>query len=797
MAAGNRKSIRKYVAALVTGTAACAYILSPVVAYAQANNNNANPNNGGAGAATSPIKVKVPEGSKLVLSSNELVYNKDTQIVTATGAVQINYGGYRMVAQKVEYNQKSGRMTALGNVELITPDGNRMYGDKMDVTDSFSDGFVNALRIEMPDNTRMVAEKGERVGGNQLILTKGVYTACMACSEQGRAPLWQVKAQRVVQNGVTHTIRLEHARFELFGQPIAYVPWVTVPDNTVKRKSGFLFPSVTVSQRLGVGVTVPYYYVISPSMDATVTATGYSNQGLLLQGEFRQRFENGTHTLRVAGISQMNPDAFTAGTTDAEHKTRGMINSKADFRINPRWTFGWDVMAQSDNNFSRTYGLDGLNQSTHTNQAYLTGIGKRNFFDMRAFYYNVQDTDDNATAQKQQAYVYPSVDYHYVDPNSVYGGELSATMNFTHLSRDKTSVLDNVANLGDANLNDRYLGLSGDYTRLSTELQWQRTFATDQGLVLTPLAALRGDVYGLDMNGPAANTYSGNYDNSDYAARGMATLGLEAKYPFLITTSNSTHVFEPIAQIYVRPDEQLAGRLPNEDAQSFVFDATNLFDRDKFSGFDRIEGGTRANVGWRYTASFDSGYKLQHIFGQSYQLAGRNSFATDDLVGAGSDSGLETTRSDYVTMFGLTTPQGISLSQSYRFDEKDFAFRRGDTAVGFSNDVFQTSLIYTHIAAQPQYGFTSNQDEIQSRAQIKFKEYWSVFGTVSYDLNSNEITRQGVGLSYEDECTIFTVSFLDKKDSTASSATNWSIGARLTFRTLGDVNLGSVQDATF
>nr|WP_210294883.1 LPS-assembly protein LptD [Rhizobium sp. BK491] len=782
---------------MVTGTAACAYILSPVVAYAQVNNNNASNNNGGAGTATSPIKVKVPDGAKLVLSSNELVYNKDTQIVTASGAVQINYGGYRMVAQRVEYNQKSGRMTALGNVELITPDGNRMYGDKMDVTDSFSDGFVNALRIEMPDNTRMVAEKGERVGGNQLILTKGVYTACMACSEQGRAPLWQVKAQRVVQNGVTHTIRLEHARFELFGLPIAYIPWVTVPDNTVKRKSGFLFPSVTVAERLGVGVTVPYYYVISPSMDATVTATGYTNQGLLLQGEFRQRFENGTHTLRVAGISQMNPGAFTAGTTDAEHKTRGMISSKADFRINPRWTFGWDVMAQSDNNFSRTYGLDGLNQSTHTNQAYLTGIGKRNFFDMRAFYYNVQDTDDNATAQKQQAYVYPSVDYHYVDPKSVYGGELSATMNFTHLSRDKTSFLDATSSLGDSSLNDRYLGLSGDYTRLSTELQWQRTFTTDQGLVLTPLAALRGDVYGLDMNGPAANTYSGNYDNSDYAARGMATLGFEAKYPFLITTSNSTHIFEPIAQIYVRPDEQLAGRLPNEDAQSFVFDATNLFDRDKFSGFDRIEGGTRANVGWRYTASFDSGYKLQHIFGQSYQLAGRNSFATDDLAGVGSDSGLETTRSDYVTMFGLTTPQGISLATSYRFDQKDFAFKRGDTSVGFSNDVFQTSLIYTHIAAQPQYGFTSNQDEIQSRAQIKFKEYWSVFGTVSYDLNSNEITRQGVGLSYEDECTIFTVSFLDKKDSTASSASNWSIGARLTFRTLGDVNLGSVQDATF
>ncbi len=55
----------------------------------------------------------------------------------------------------------------------------------------------------------------------------------------------------------------------------------------------------------------------------------------------------------------MNPGQFDANTSDAEHKTRGMITSKADLRINPRWTFGWDVRAQSDNNFSRTYGPDG------------------------------------------------------------------------------------------------------------------------------------------------------------------------------------------------------------------------------------------------------------------------------------------------------------------------------------------------------------------------------------------------------------------------------------------------------
>ncbi|TCR93019.1 LPS-assembly protein LptD [Rhizobium sp. BK376] len=790
MAVSNRKRIGKIVAALLSGAAAYVFVVaSPVVVYAQAND---------AAATTPGTKVKVPEGSKLVLSSNELIYNKDTQIVTASGAVQINYGGYRMVSQRVEYNQKTGRMTATGNVELITPDGNRMYGDHMDVTDNFSDGFVDALRLEMPDNTRLAAEKGERVGGTQMILTKGVYTACLPCSAVGRAPLWQVKAQRVVQDGKTHTVTLHHARMELFGQPIAYVPWMQVPDNTVKRKSGFLFPSFGINENLGFSASVPYYYVISPSMDATVTGTYYTSQGFLLQGEVRNRFENGTHTLRFAGIDQSNPNQFNSGTTDSKQTTRGFVASKGDFKINPRWAFGWDAMLQSDNDFARTYNLTGFNQSTHTNQAYLTGIGKRNYFDARAYYFDVQnaatDPDLSAvTAEKQQSIVYPVIDYHYVAPESVEGGELSATVNFTNLSRDTASTL------SPADFNNRFLGLSGTDTRLTTEVQWQRTFTTDEGLQLTPLLAARGDAFGLGMDSPSSQglSYTGSFDDNSTATRGMLTAGLEAKYPILVSTSNSTHVFEPIAQIYARPNEQLAGELPNEDAQSFVFDATNLFDRDKFSGYDRVEGGTRANLGIRYTGSFDSGYKLQSIAGQSYQVAGMNSFATPDLVGAGAESGLETRSSDYVGMVGVTTPQGISLSTSYRLDEQDLSYKRGDTAVSYSNPDFQSSLVYTHIAAQPNYGFLENQDEIQGSAKYKFKDYWSIFGTVSYDLNNDEITREGVGLSYEDECTIFTLAFISRKDSTNETASDWSVGARITFRTLGDINLGDTQNTTF
>ncbi len=483
---------------------------------------------------------------------------------------------------------------------------------------------------------------------------------------------------------------------EILGYPIAYVPWLVVPDNTVKRKSGFLFPSFSTAQNLGFGLSVPYYYVISPSMDATVTGTGYTTQGFLADAEFRQRFENGTHTLRVAGINQMNSSQFTAGTSDAENDARGLVASKGAFQINPRWTFGWDVMVQSDNNFARTYNLKGLNDSTRTNQVYLTGLGKRNYFDMRSFYFDVQDADPSSTAEKQQAIVYPVVDYRYIAPQPLAGGELSADVNFTNISRGKDDFYD-VAGF------DRFRGLEGQTSRLTGELTWKRTFVTPAGVLITPLLSARGDALALNMDDPAG--YAGNYDTSDAATRGMVTAGLEMRYPILATTENSTHVFEPIMQIYARPDESLAGRLPNEDAQSFVFDATNLFERDKFSGYDRIEGGTRANVGIQYTGTFDNGYKLHGIFGQSYQLGGQNSFTTDDLVNVGADSGLETTRSDYVGLGGIETPQGFAFAASYRLDEKTFELRRGDLTAGFQTDTFQSQLLYTHVSAQPEYGF--------------------------------------------------------------------------------------------
>ncbi|WP_320199412.1 LPS-assembly protein LptD [Agrobacterium sp. rho-13.3] len=772
MAVFDRGNIRRLATALLTGAAVCAYVATASSVFAE-----------------DGVIVGDPQDqSKLLLTANELTYNRDSERVIATGGVRMHYSGYRMVSQRVEYNQSTGRVLARGNIELIEPGGNRIYADELDVTDDFGQGFINALRVETTDNTRIIGESAERLSEDVMVLNNGVYTACLPCAERPeKAPLWQVKAERVIQDGKTHTVRLEKARFELFGKSIAYLPFITVPDNTVKRKSGFLFPRMSITDNLGFGVGVPYFYVMSDTSDFTVTPTYYSSQGLLLEGEVRQRFEMGTHTLRAAGIDQLNSKDFDAGTSDSLNDTRAMIASKGEFQINPRWSFGWDAMVQSDNNFSRTYGLKDYKEEVQTNRLHLTGVGERNFFDANAYYFNVQDKDDSETQERKQAIVHPAIDYRYFFPDPVYGGELSLTTNFTSLTRQSQDAYA----LGSST---RYNGLEGNYTRLSTEAEWKRTVTFDSGLQLTPLLAARSDALWTDMSANSFGTSS--YDgtiNNDATLRGMATFGLEARYPVLFTALHSNHVIEPIAQIFVRPNESYAGRLPNEDAEAFVFDATNLFERDKFSGFDRIEGGTRANLGFRYNGTFDNGYGVRAIAGQSFHLAGENSFASNDLVNVGADSGLETDRSDYVAMAAIDAPIGLSLSSSFRFDKDNLEVNRSETAVAYTDNRVSGKVSYTQVEAQPEYGYDRKRDIVQASGKLRLDDNWSLFGAINYDINNKFSSERRVGILYQDECTIFTVSYSDEGNinSVRESANDWSINARLAFRTLGDISVGS------
>lgn len=748
------------------------------------------------------LATRLPDDAQMLLESDTLVYDNDAQTVTAVGGVQIDYAGNRLVAQRVQYDRKTQRLVASGNVQIVQSDGTKINSDHIDITDDFADGFVNALRVETTDKTYFAAESAERMGGVLTTFHNGVYTACEPCEDKpDKAPIWRVKARKIIWNGQKKTVRFEDSNFEFFGFPIAYLPAFEIADPTVKRKSGFLFPSVNYKTELGFGAGIPYYFALSPTYDLTVKGNYYTKQGFLGEAEWRQRFNNGQYSLKIAGIHQQDPGAFTAATEDSgpagdPNKLRGMMGTKGQFAINSRWDFGWDIMLQSDKNFSSTYAIDGYNTYVHRSEVYLTGLNDRNYFDLRGMKFQVQEKvlDTNARARNdKQAWVLPSFDYAYIPDASIAGGQLSVNLNARAIHRSNLDQAFNTAYVPASGV-QRVRGIEGESGRLTAEAEWKRSFITDGGMVFTPLLAFQADGNYVNASSAAltavndmATTFGTTADVRSSFFRSMATLGLEWRWPILFSGIGSSHVFEPMAQLFVRPNESYVGGLtvPNEDAQSFVFDASTLFERDKFSGYDRIEGGTRANLGVRYSGSFDNGWTTNALFGQSYHLDGRNSFASEDLVNVGANSGLETDRSDFVGLIGLASPGGLSASVSGRFDEQTLEVRRSELKLGFSGSPVSVSAKYAFIQKQPLYGFAEDRHEVMLGGSAQINENWRVFGSGTYDLQTNTLVKDGIGFGYADECFTYLMTFSESRDRVTKEVSQ-SIGFNISFRTLGD-----------
>jgi LPS-assembly protein len=769
------------------------------------------------------IGADVPEGSQMLLEADTLVYDNDANTVTAVGGVQIDYGGNRLVAQRVTYDRKTSRLIAGGNVEIVDSSGTRIFSDEIDITDDFGDGFVNALRVETVDKTYFAAESAERKGGRLTTFNNGVYTACEPCEEKpDRAPIWRIKARKIIWDGKAKTVRFENSRFEFFGFPLAFLPSFEIADPTVKRKSGFLFPGIKYKSELGAGVSIPYYLALSPTYDLTLTGTGYTKQGFLGEAEWRQRFNNGEYSLKIAGIHQNDPDEFIdengrrnvdSGREDDPNKFRGMFGTQGRFDINPRWVFGWDVLVQTDKDFSRTYEIEKYNDYVHTSEVYLTGLHDRNYFDLRGMYFQVQENAFNSSSgsvSDEQPWVLPSFDYSYTPDGPVAGGELNIDVNARSIRRSNIDcsipnpptgfpTSECAPRQGDDSPFVR--GIDGDSTRLTAEAEWKRSYITDGGLVVTPLLAFQADttyVSESDSSIAAINAMAANpaidvaTDIRSAYYRAMATAGLELRWPVLFSTTSATHVLEPMAQVFARPDagyEETLG-IPNEDAQSFVFDASTLFERDKFSGYDRIEGGSRANIGLRYSGSFGDGWATNALFGQSYQLAGDNPFAAPDLVNAGAYSGLDTDTSDYVGLAGFIAPNGLSASVSARFDEQTFEIRRAETKVGFFSSPLSLTAQYAFIQAQPLYGFSEDRREVTLAASGRVHENWRAFGSGTYDLEAGVLVRNSLGFAYDDECFSYTMTWSTKRDNDQNVSLReddeHSIGFNISFRTLGD-----------
>jgi LPS-assembly protein len=765
-------------------------------------------------------KPPPPSNGPMLVQATEIRYDYTNNSVAAVGSVQIYYGGATIEADQVIYDQKTKRLRAEGNVRLTEPDGKVTYGQVIDLSDDYRDGFVDSLRLETPDETRFAAARADRAKGNYTVLQNGVYTACQPCKDDPRKPpLWQVKAARIIHDEGEKMLYFEDATVEFFGVPLAYVPFMSAPDPTVKRKSGFLFPGLSETSQYGFGIEPKYFWALAPNYDLTLSTLLTTKQGALFKGEWRQRLLDGSYTIRAAGIFQQDPGYFAnrdGPDSPTANTFRGVIQSAGQFAINDKWVWGWTGLLVTDSQFMYDYQLTQFSgafdpfqtgfASEGVSQVYLNGSGDRSYFDIRSIYYYGFSEFDH---QAQIPIIHPVLDYSNVAPHQVLGGELSYKANLTSLSR-QDAEFDAVTQSAQASgicasptadtaipANCLLRGIPGDYTRFSAEVDWRRTLITDNGQMFTPFLQLRGDVASVVVDDqPGVSNYIST--GSSALARAMPAAGVEYRYPFIDVASWGTQTFEPIAQVILRPNETDIGKFPNEDSQSLVFDDSNLFSIDKYSGWDRDEGGGRANVGVQYTAQINRAGSFNVLFGQSYQLFGVNSFASPDITNTGLDSGLDKTVSDYVGRVTYQPNSIYSFTARGRFDEATFTPQRIELESRANFDRWTLQVLYGDYAAQPQIGFLTRREGLLTGASVKLTGNWIALGSVRYDIENDRFNQARVGLGYVDDCFMLSVNWLSGYTYTTTTTTpvqDNTIMLQFSLRTLGPDALAPVASS--
>ncbi|SFD01191.1 LPS-assembly protein LptD [Devosia psychrophila] len=678
------------------------------------------------------FNASIDPAAPTAVDADTLTFDSVANVITATGSVVLRQGGYTMAGQSLVYNRVSGELKFVGEVTVLDPSGNLAEMDDLEVTGGMKQAFMNALTITAYDGSRITADSVDYDDELLTVLERANYAPCGECVDgAGQRIGWSVQTSRVIKNGEDGSITLEQPTLSLLGIPVAWLPYLWLPDTGASTLGSLRMPNYDYSEQTGHRLEVPYYAYSSRWTDVILTPTFMTRQGFLLGAEVLQRFDAGSFQIKASGLYQWDKAAFTF--TEAQRDWRGAIQTSGEFKPIKDWTVGWSYTAFTDAAYLVDYRL-AVGKST-TNQVYATHLTDDTYFDARVQQFN-QIGNYTAADQGQQAQTVPVVQFNHVEDLGPGNGRVEIAGKLLGVRREFDSKTT-------SNGVPYVFGYAGNKQHASLQAGWQTQWIGAGGFVATPYLGGRADLAYYDGTSPILPGATTLWSATPIAA-------MDVRFPMAASDGSTVHLIEPIGQLVYRGSNTSAVGITNDDAQSFVFDDTNLFSYNRFSGSARQETGLRANVGGRYQANFLEGSFLELIAGQSFQLAGSNAFAGSDHTQVGVGSGLDTSASYAVlgAYAGLT--QGITAGGKLQIDTTNPRISRGSLTAAYSKDRYGASLDYSYIAANRAAGVIKDQHEIGGTLTVPVTEYWSVNSSAAWDLSAGSFLQVGGGVVYDD-----------------------------------------------
>ena len=345
----------------------------------------------------------------------------------------------------------------------------------------------------------------------------------------------------------------------------------------------------------------------------------------------------------------------------------------------------------------------------------------------------------------------PQLDFSYIPTTNVWGGQFRFDLNSRALGRS----------------------LGPDSDRVTSELNWRMPFIFAGGQLWTLVADARGDYYHVQNNDlvdfPTVPTAVKDFE------RGITYLALDWRWPFINAGSGGrSYILEPLGQLVAQPYGGNPTGLPIEDTTSFEFNDNNIFSFDQLPGYDLVESGPRANVGFIADALYPGG-EIQGLLGQTFRLK------PDPVLNA--LTGKRGTVSDVEGRVTVKFPH-LDFTDRLDFNRGNGSIKRHEIYITGSYNRSSLQVSFLQLPAIPTLAQPS-REQVSAQADVNIFQNWQAFAAIARDLNAGKMLDTEYGLGYEDECLAISLAYRRKFtfDTVLGVPPSTSIVLRFTLKT--------------
>ena len=512
-------------------------------------------------------------------SSEKLKVDEKTKIMIASGNVIITNNNRQLTADKVEYDQNSDKAIATGNVKLKEKDGSIYESERVILTNEFKSVVAIPLYGELIDKSFIKSNNFKKNDLGESYFKEGVYTACECDFKQDVKPIWRIESKEIKHDPATKTVYLKHPVMRIFSIPVYYLPYLSFPDWTVKRRSGFLTPVYGYSKQNRFHIKVPYYYSPEndPTWDMTFTSHQNGKTGHADQLNIRKKYENSS---LETNIYKGNLD-----TNKSDGDNVFGVNFKANSNLDNNWKMTIEGKYADQETFMRRYGFDSSDR--YKSYLNLEKIKPNSISNIEI--YNIQNLDE--TSSNNEPVLAPSISHHIFDSNKSYNYDVKL------------------------NAHSIYNDESYDIKR------WSGLAQINKKLNLTNIV-LEGDAnFGLDLYSIQGRPSTDSNDNK-YIDRLSSGFSVAASNQYGIMSEEIGVVIEPKIQFSSVISSDRTDEVPNRDSSEFRLDQANLFLNNQYQGRDNIQRSDRINAGVSAYFMTEEMGDLNFFIGQSQKISG-------------------------------------------------------------------------------------------------------------------------------------------------------------------------------